>query len=381
MTISHSSEAGGLTPPIPAAPSRSAAASTRPAHPARPAQRAVSSYTALAQRVREAGLLHRRRGYYWTRISAVVLALASLASLVQVIGNSWWTLLLAPLVAMTLSQVAFLGHDAAHQQVFSSPRWNAIASRCLASLIAGLSHGWWLGKHNVHHAAPNQIGRDTDIDSKVLAFHPDALEGKGRLHRWLLTHQGFWLFPLLLLEGFNLHVDSATALLRPGQVKRRHVDALMLTARWAIYAGVLLAAMSPAKAAVFVLAELACFGVLLGGAFVPNHTGMPILARGKKMDFLHRQVISSRNVAGGLLVDFFMGGLNRQVEHHLFPSMPRPNLKLVQPMVRRHCEDLGVAYTETTFTGSFAAVVTHLNAVGLAGRRNNSCPLAAQLRS
>ncbi|NAZ77122.1 acyl-CoA desaturase [Kineococcus sp. T13] len=375
MSISHPSATSGAVPPHPAGGPDGAA----PA--ARPAQRSISSYTALAQRVREAGLLRRRRGYYWRRICAVVLALAVLATAVQLVGDSWWVLLLAPLVATTLSQVAFLGHDAAHQQVFSSPRWNAIASRCLASLIAGLSHGWWLGKHNVHHAAPNQVGRDTDIDSKVLAFHPDALEGRGRLHRWLLTHQGFWLFPLLLLEGFNLHVDSASAVLRPGKVKRRHVDVLMLAARWAVYAGVLLLAMSPAKAVLFVVAELACFGVLLGGAFVPNHTGMPILARGRKMDFLHRQVLSSRNVGGNLLVDFFMGGLNRQVEHHLFPSMPRPHLKLVQPMVRRHCAEVGVPYTEASFAGAFAAVVAHLNAVGLAGRRRNSCPLAAQLRS
>jgi len=284
-------------------------------------------------------------------------------------------------VALTLTQVAFVGHDAAHQQVFSSPRWNTIASRCLASAIAGLSHGWWLGEHDVHHAAPNQVGRDTDIDSKVLAFHPDALQGKGGLHRWLLTHQGFRLFPLLLLEGVNLHVDSASAVLRPGQVKRRHVDVLMVVARWSVYAGILLPAMSPAKAAAFVAVELACFGVLLGGAFVPNHTGMPILARGEKVDFLHRQVVSSRNVAGGVLVDFFMGGLNHQVEHHLFPSVPRPNLRRVQPMVRRHCAELGVPYTEASFTGAFAAVVVHLNAVGLTGRRQNSCPLASQSRS
>ncbi len=384
MTISQSVSTSGAVPTSPAGP-RSGAST-----PSRPAQRSTSSYTALAQRVREAGLLHRRRGYYLRRIVVVASALAALATSVQVVGDFWWVLLLAPVLALTLTQVAFLGHDAAHQQIFSSPRANAIASRCLASLIAGLSHGWWLGKHNIHHAAPNQVGRDTDIDSKLLAFHPDALEGKGRLHRWFLTHQGFWLFPLLLLEGFNLHVDSATAVLRRRRdeprsatraVKRRYVDLLMLTTRWAVYAGVLLAAMSPAKAGLFIVAELACFGVLLGGAFVPNHTGMPILARGKKMDFLHRQVITSRNVAGGLLVDFFMGGLNRQVEHHLFPSMPRPNLKLVQPMVRSHCEDLGVPYTEASFPGAYAAVVTYLNTVGMAGRRNISCPLAAQLRS
>jgi fatty acid desaturase len=356
--------------------------STAPAGRAvRPAHRSTSSYTALAQRVREAGLLGRRRGYYWRRIVAALLTLGALGTLVQVVGDSWWALLLAPVVALTLSQVAFLGHDAAHQQIFSTPRWNALASRCLASLLGGLSHGWWLGKHNVHHAAPNQVGRDTDINSKVLAFHPGALEGMGRLHRWLLTHQGFWFFPLLLLEGFNLHVDSATALLQRGRMKRTHVDILMVAGRWAVYATVLLLAMSPGKAAAFVAIELSVFGVLLGGAFAPNHTGMPVLARGAKLDFLNRQVLSSRNVTGGVLVDFFMGGLNRQVEHHLFPSMPRPNLRLVQPMVREHCSTMGIPYTQATFAGAFAAVVGHLNRMGLAGRRQNSCPLAAQLRS
>ncbi|WP_432514410.1 fatty acid desaturase family protein [Kineococcus sp. SYSU DK001] len=369
-TMSSSQDVGPRTPAQPPA-----------APPARAARQFTSSYTALAQRVREAGLLDRRRGYYWRRIAAAVLTLVALAALVQVVGDSWWQLLLAPLVALTLSQVAFLGHDAAHQQIFTSPRWNAVASRGLASLLAGLSHGWWTGKHNVHHAAPNQIGRDTDIDSKLLAFHPGAVEGKGRAHRWFLTHQGYWLLPLLLLEGFNLHYDSASAVLRRGALKRRRLEVLLLAARWTAYATVLLLAMSPGKAAAFVGVELALFGVLLGGAFVPNHTGMPVLARGVKQDFLRRQVSSSRNVGGGWPVDFFMGGLNRQVEHHLFPSMPRPNLPLVQPLVRRHCADLGLPYTETTFAGAYAAVITHLNGVGLAGRRERSCPLAQQFRA
>ncbi|MFD0482755.1 fatty acid desaturase family protein [Kineococcus sp. GCM10028916] len=347
----------------------------------RPAHRSTSTYTALAQRVREAGLMRRRLGYYWRRITTLVVVLAVLATSLQFIGDTWWVLLLAPVVSLTLSQVAFLGHDAAHQQIFSTPKWNALASRCLASLLGGLSHGWWLGKHNLHHAAPNQIGRDTDINSKVLAFHPEALEGMGRTHRWLLTHQGFWFFPLLMLEGFNLHVDSASALLRRGAMKRTHVDVLMVLGRWAVYATILLLAVSPGKAAAFVAIEVSVFGVLLGGAFAPNHTGMPLLARGAKLDFLNRQVLSSRNVGGGRLVDFFMGGLNRQVEHHLFPSMPRPNLRLVQPLVRAHCAEVGIPYTQTSVTGAFAAVVTHLNTVGLAGRRQNSCPLAAQLRS
>ena len=275
----------------------------------------------------------------------MVLAFSALITASVWIGDSWWQLLLAPLVALVVTQVAFLGHDAAHQQVFSSPRWNEVAARVLAAGLAGLSYGWWLGKHNVHHAAPNQRGRDTDIESKVLAFYPEAVEGKSRWHVWLLRHQGFWLLPLLLLEGYNLHVHSLNALVRRGRVKRRWVDVALMLVRWGTYLTLACLLMSPGKAAAFIAVDVACLGVFLGGAFVPNHTGMPVLQRGAKLDFLHRQVLSSRNVRGG---------------------------HLVQPMVREHCARHGIAYTETSFVGAYASVIAYLNTVGLVARRQNS---------
>ncbi|WP_174768712.1 fatty acid desaturase family protein, partial [Cellulomonas biazotea] len=97
--------------------------------------------------------------------------------------------------------------------------------------------------------------------------------------------------------------------------------------------------------------------------------------------FLRRQVLMSRNVRGGRFVDLFMGGLNHQIEHHLFPSMPSPNLRRVQRTVRDFCAEHGVAYTETTMLRSYGIVVRHLNAVGLAARDPFQCPLAAELRS
>ena len=87
----------------------------------------------------------------------------------------------------------------------------------------------------------------------------------------------------------------------------------------------------------FFFVQMAVFGLCLGGSFAPSHKGMPIVPRDMKLDFLRRQVMMSRNVRGGVLVDVAMGGLNYQIEHHLFPSMPRPNLRLVQPIVRAYC--------------------------------------------
>ena len=134
------------------------------------------------------------------------------------------------------------------------------------------------------------------------------------------------------------------------------------------------------KAVAFFFVQMAVFGLCLGGSFAPSHKGMPIVPRDMKIDFLRRQVMMSRNVRGGLLVEIAMGGLNFQIEHHLFPSMPRPNLRLVQPIVRAYCADQGVGYTEVGLFESYGIVVDYLNNVGLRARGPFECPLAMNLR-
>jgi fatty acid desaturase len=108
---------------------------------------------------------------------------------------------------------------------------------------------------------------------------------------------------------------------------------------------------------------------------------MPLVPANAKIDFLRRQVLMSRNVDGGPVTDFMMGGLNYQIEHHLFPSMPRPNLKKVRPMVREHCAKHGVTYTETSLVKSYGIVVRYLNQVGLSKRNPFDCPLVREYRA
>jgi fatty acid desaturase len=115
---------------------------------------------------------------------------------------------------------------------------------------------------------------------------------------------------------------------------------------------------------VFILVQQGLLGFYLGCSFAPNHKGMPILAASDKTDFLRRQVLTSRNVRGGWLTDFALGGLNYQIEHHLFPSMPRPNLRRAQELVAAFCADRGVAYTQTSLLGFYAQALGHPAAVG-----------------
>jgi fatty acid desaturase len=122
--------------------------------------------------------------------------------------------------------------------------------------------------------------------------------------------------------------------------------------------------LSPLQAVAFVVIQQGLFGLYLGCSFAPNHKGMPTLTDADELDFLRRQVLTSRNVAGGRLVDFVLGGLNYQIEHHLFPNMPRPNLRRAQPLVRAFCHQHGLPYTEASLVGSSAEAVRHLHAVG-----------------
>jgi fatty acid desaturase len=95
---------------------------------------------------------------------------------------------------------------------------------------------------------------------------------------------------------------------------------------------------------------------------------MPTLDPADEADFLRRQVLTSRNVRGNWLTDFALGGLNYQIEHHLFPSMPRPNLRRSRLLVRTFCRDNDVLYTETSLVSSYAQALRHLNTVSRATR-------------
>jgi fatty acid desaturase len=340
----------------------------------------VSLYTELARRVQVEGLQRRRYGYYWTRFVGTFIVFAGIWVGVALLRDSWFQLLFAAMLAVVSAQFGFLGHDAAHRQVFRSARWNEWSARVVSGALTGLSYGWWIRKHNRHHSGPNQVDRDPDIGPGVIAYTPDLAGTRRGPAAAFTRRQGWWFFLLLPFEGLNLHVQSARTLLGRTPVRLRAVEATFLTVRLGGYLAVLFLLLPPGKAVAFVAVQLSLFGVLLGGAFAPNHIGMPLVPADARPDFLRRQVLMSRNVAGGRLVGFFMGGLNHQIEHHLFPSMPRPSLAQARSLVRAYCAEHQITYTETSLIQAYSAVVRYLNTVGLRDRDPFHCPMLALYR-
>ncbi|MCX4821107.1 acyl-CoA desaturase [Streptomyces sp. NBC_01142] len=350
-----------LAAPAPPAPA--------PAPGVRPA--AGSDFAPLLRTVKEQGLLQRRCGWYARGITVNLFALAAVITGMALTGGSWWVLLLAPLLAVLSARTAFVGHDAGHAQITGDRRKSRIIQLVHANLLLGMSQEWWNDKHNRHHANPNHIEKDPDVAADILVFTQKQAVGRAGLRGWLTRHQAWLFFPLTTLEGIALKVYGFQAVFSKEAGARqttrsRAVEGLLLLAHVAAYATLLLTTMPPAHALVFALIHQMLLGLHLGMAFAPNHKGMemPDEESEERWGHLRRQVLTSRNIRGGLVTDWFLGGLNYQIEHHLFPSMPRPHLRLAQPLVRAHCRSLGVAYTETGLMDSYRQALTHMHEVG-----------------
>src|SRR6185437_5282801 len=328
-----------------------------------PAMPRGSDYAALSRQVREAGLLDRRLRYYAWKVTLTAAALVLGWAVFGVIGNSWWQLADAAFLAAVFAQFGFLGHDAGHGQVFRTRRANAVLGLACGNLGAGVSYDWWTGKHNRHHAHPNTEGADPDIAIGALAFSPAKARTARGIQQLIFRYQAYLVLPMLFLEALSLHASSIRRMTGPG-CRHRAWEATLLGAHFAACLGAVFLVLPPVKAVTFIAVQQGLLGFYLGCSFAPNHKGMPILTAPDKTDFLRRQVLTARNVRGGRLTDFALGGLNYQIEHHLFPSMPRPNLHRAQPLVAAFCTEHDVPYTQTSLLASYAQALGHLAAVG-----------------
>jgi fatty acid desaturase len=327
------------------------------------ATRRGSDFAELCRLIKREGLLDRRPRYYSVKFGILGILFAAGWAAFFLIGDSWWQLALAAYLALMFAQVGFVGHEAGHRQIFRSRRGNAIVGLVVGNLMIGLSHGWWIGKHNRHHSHPNQVGKDPDINISVIVFTPEQAGERRGLLRAMARYQAYFFFLVLLLEAVSIHVISVRAVLL-GPVRRRWLEGSLLLAHGALYFTAVLLVLSPLRALAFIAVQQGLLGLYLGCVFAPNHKGMLVLSEQEKLDFFRRQVLTSRNVSGGPVVETLLGGLNYQIEHHLFPAMPRPCLRRCRTLVRAFCSQTGVLYSEKGLLGSYGDVLRTLHAAG-----------------
>jgi fatty acid desaturase len=320
-------------------------------------------YADVNAAVRAAGLMDRRLGSYALHFAFNIVGLLAVLAAMVVWRDSWWLIPWAAVLAVVSVQIGFLGHDIAHRQVSRRARIATMLGLLHANLLSGLSYGWWVDKHNAHHAHPNDLETDPDVRAGVLIFDvSQALERRG-LAATITRYQAWLFFPMLTFEAVNLYFAGIRTMVRPG-FRYRSTELLLIGFHTVVYLGLVIATMTWAQGLVFIAVHQGLRGLYLGVSFAPNHKGMPVLSKADEADPFLRQVLTSRNIRGGPVVDWALGGLNYQIEHHLFPSMARANLPRARVIVRSFCARDGVPYAESSAPSSYADVVRHLHAVG-----------------
>jgi fatty acid desaturase len=313
--------------------------------------------------VADAGLFEKQPGYY-VRKCAEIVGLFAITALILVYSDALiWRLFAALLLAITFTQVAYIGHDAGHHHIFPKRPHNDWFGVAIVNLLIGLSYGWWVEKHNQHHEHTNDVDHDPDIRFPLMAFDEQQLSvPRTAFQNFFIRRQAWLFFPLLTLLPISMRLDSFMHVARTG-ARNRIIEAALLVAHIGLLAWMAIGLLGVAHGLIFLAVNQAAFGVLLGSVFAVNHKGMPMTHELEKLSPLWRHAATARNLRGHPVTGYWFGGLDCQVEHHLFPMLPRHNLRKAAPMVKKFCEERGVPYCESGVIASYAEVLQHLHTV------------------
>ena len=319
-------------------------------------------YAELRRMVKQQGLLDRQPLYYSIKIPFTVgLVAASIAFLVSV-DSVWLQLLNAAFLGVVFTQLAFIGHDAGHQEIFSSVKRNDLISLMTCILIAAWVPSWWHDKHNQrHHRNPNRIGEDGDIDASPFAFSIGRAFAKTGLPEPMC--HALMFFSILFLSSLSFLYAGIHYVLAGRPLKYSLAEPLSVVAHLIAYFALLFFFLDPLHAVLFIVVHQAVEGLYMGLVFAPNHKGMPVLDGETPMGFLRQQVTTARDVRAHPVTDFFYGCLNYQIEHHLFPSMPRNNLKKAKSLVKEFCHARSIPYYETGVIQAHREILGHMRSL------------------
>lgn len=334
----------------------------------------------MRNEVRSLRLFDSSKLYYAFKILSNVAICATSASLALAGPTSSIVVFIAGiLMALFWQQCGWLAHDFLHHQVFKYRPVNNVFGVLVGNIFQGFSVSWWKDKHNHHHAVPNVTdapsGGDPDIATMPILFWSEKLIEQEKLEdlpRWMLRNQAILYWPVLCVARTSWLLQSILYQLQPRNPNVTSTPLYIaelagLAVHHGLYAALVvkIGLSSIWSAVLFHLVCQATGGLFLGLVFTVGHNAMDVLTEEemRKLDFVRLQVRTTRNVNPHWFTDWFCGGLNYQVEHHIFPSIPRHHLPAVAKMFRQFCYEHSIPYTSETLIAGNKSVCAILKSI------------------
>lgn len=328
-----------------------------------------ATYGELRKIIKDNGLLEKQPYYYLHKIATALICVIAGFVFFVFIDALWLKALCACFLGFAFCQICFLAHDSGHRQIFKSVLLNDIMG-LISNFLVGISINWWINQHNEHHTNPNNLDLDPHTRMPILAFSKEKAEKKRGLTRFLIRFQALYFIPLVCLSCIELRMGGFIFLFKNGHTPRQFLEVVLVTAHISVYCFIIFYFSGFLNGILFIAIHQMVFGLYVGSVFAPNHKGMPTSTKNNGWDFLHLQILTTRNIKPNPIVDFLYGGTSYQIEHHLFPNMPRNNLGKAKKIVESFCNDNDIKYHETSVARSWIEILSDLHTVGSSLRGN-----------
>ena len=268
--------------------------------------------------------------------------------------------MLSIFLAVVCIQFSFLGHEAGHRTISRNRLANEIIGQISFSMVTGASFSSWNESHNRHHANPNHEDLDPDVnDGSPFSFTKKKAQLRTGIVKMITRNQAFLLVPALFMLVFIKRYIYA----KPAFLNRNYLDLAFLAVHYALFFGAMTHFIGFWQAILLYSMVSMLMGFFFGFSFLPNHLGMPILKDDTNFSYLEKQIITSRDIRGNFLLNFMTGGLNYQIEHHIFPSMPRRNLRRAKEVIKEFCHEKGIPYKDDSFLTAWKEVFLYISSV------------------
>ncbi|XP_073310355.1 delta(8)-fatty-acid desaturase-like [Primulina huaijiensis] len=318
-------------------------------------------YRSLVSRFSKSGMFDKKGHGVIYSLCFVALMLSASVYGVVCSGNFWVHMLSGALLGFSWVQVAYLGHDSGHYNIMTSKGFNKMAQILTGNCLTGISIAWWKWTHNAHHVSCNSLDHDPDlqhlpvfaVSSTLFKSLTSRFYGRkltfDSLSRFLVSYQHFTFYPVMCGARVNLYLQTFLLLFSKRKVPDRATNIIGILVFWTWFPLLVSCLPSWNERVLFVMASF-CVTSIQHVQFCLNHFAANVYVGAPKgNDWFEKQTNGTIDISCSSKMDWFFGGLQFQLEHHLFPRLPRCHLRSISPLVQDLCKKHNLPYTSLSF--------------------------------